>query len=349
MPGRSTLAEHDALATPPPEAAAKEGADAAALEAPAPDAAAPAPAPAPAPEVPDGARGKYADSHRKTVRDYRIGKKKLTVSDLRGRGRGRVNERDGETQFADDQISVDIGTVVGSRSANYKNAYVLVWHTRKGADDRKAADGKALNPKKRSADPTGWIKVGKLPKKARDEIAAFQNKERKAQTRGTGPGHKAATTSLTMTLAPVNPTGITEKFVPRPAPQTPLEAFRIKGGGVDAETGTPSSTPCGNYTKNDRYGETIVGVWNPPGSTGSNGVPNTGSGGIRVFVPIGTTLQICDVAPVQVANFDTAVGTGTSTWVYVTAKINREQLYFWILRSWTFIGADGTDRSGANG
>lgn len=147
----------------------------------------------------------------------------------------------------------------------------------------------------------------------------------------------------------MNPTSITEKFVPRAdSPTAKLEAFRIKGGSVD-DNGDPTSTPCGNYTLNPaRYGQNIVGVWNPPGSTGSNGKPNAGSGGVRVFIPIGKHLELCDVPAIGIDNFDKAVGNGTSTWVYVSCILDGERIYCWVLRRWMFTTTGFADRSGAN-
>jgi hypothetical protein len=365
------IAPHEILATPPSvdehDADAHEEAPTAALraEAPAPDANVQAadattpapgatPAPAPAPKFPTGAVGGLANEHRKSIKDYPV-KKHLTVTDLAGSVRGKTDERTNATQFADGMISIDLSTVIGSRAGGYKNAYVLVWQDRAGRDQdqRKDANGKALNPDNKSADPTGWIKVGKLPKKARDDIKQFQDRDRKKRAKeGTAAGSPAKLLGTTVTVAPTNAHLITDKLVPTNGKI--LEPFRIAGGGIDPETGDPKSTPAGNYTHNPaRYGDNIVGVWNPPGSHGAGGGKNNGSGGIRVFVPLATQLQLCDVAPIVIPNSDTSAGTGQSYWVYVTARINHQQIYFWILHHWEYTTAEAidpqkTDRGGSN-
>jgi hypothetical protein len=298
---------------------------------------------------PDGQIGKLADEHRKTVRDYVL-PKELTVTDLARNARGLTNSRDGGAH-ADGMISVDIGTVVGSAKDGYKNAYVLVWKASKAKGPE--IDPATNEPDRNSGDPTGWVRIGKLPKKARADIAKAQaKKKKKLRTNKAGAGAKAPTTGQTFKIAPVNPTSITEQFIARGEGQSKLEAFRIKGGSV-SENGDPTSTPCGNYTINAaRYGQNIVGVWNPPGSTGSNGKANAGSGGIRVFIPVGKELELCDVAPIIIDNYDTTIGNGSSTWVYVTCRMAGERIYFWMLRSWTFTevaALGGKDRSGQNG
>lgn len=331
--------EPDELALSPEPPAAADDAEPEAHEAPAeraagsvepaaePAAAAPAtaaPVAAAARSQPKGVPGGYAGEHRKEIRSYPFRGKGPTITNTVGESFGKP-DRD-EPKVADGKISVDIATVVGGKASNnYQGGFVLVFHRRGGPVTKD-------NPKRHSGDHTGWVKVAQLPKVAQREIAAFQTTQRKElRIERKAPGHRAALDGKTYTFQISNNRLLVDKADPGHVD------FRIGGG--------KSSTPLANYTLNPpTYGDIIVGCWNPPGS-GAGSTAFIGSGGIRAFLPLGTTLYGCAVADHVVTEQQ---DRGTAKFMYVRAKVNHEDVFMWVLRTWTYTRADGSTASGAN-
>lgn len=206
-------------------------------------------------------------------------------------------------------VSVDIGTVVGGKAPKFLEGWALVFH-------KTYVKVRGKNIRLNSHDHTGWIRVEKLVPRGRKAVAKFQKRLR-AELRNPkkkGSGHVAKVKGGALTFDVQGAETIRDD-----------QAFRIAGGSA--------STPLGNYTHNpDRYGDVIIGVWNPPGS-GADGKRFSGSGGVRAFLKKADdqTFHLCKVAPMIIRDI---TGKGTSTWRYVRAEVNNEQVFCWVLEKW---------------
>jgi hypothetical protein len=245
----------------------------------------------------------YATAHRKEMRNYHF-RAGTTITNTAGTDFGAPNTYAPdkvEGTAADKRtvlhtISVDISTVV--------NGWVLVFHKTHVTHGHHTAS-------LYSGDHTGWIRVRQLPEHARHAIAAFQHAERRRLAHGKGSGHRAPTTGARRTFDITRPETLTD------------DSFLVRGGG--------DTTSIGNYTHRPaRYGDVIIGVWNPPGS-GADGKRFGGSGGIRAFFPLDQKFHLTDVAPMHVAD---VTGTGTSTWRYLAATVGHDWVYCWVLERW---------------
>ena len=207
-------------------------------------------------------------------------------------------------------VSVDLGTAVGFRPGKRgkpPQGFVLAFHKtfiKRG--------GKTIRLD--SNDHTGWIPIAKLGERGQKAGTKVEKKLTETLAKGKGSGHRAPLKDRKPhTFAGANAAVIAGD-----------DAFRIKGGSA--------STPLGNYTVNsERYGDVIIGVWNPPGS-GAGGKRFSGSGGIRAFFPLDQKFFLCDVGGMTVED---TKGTSTSTWRYVYARIQNEPVYCWLLQNWT--------------
>jgi hypothetical protein len=129
---------------------------------------------------------------------------------------------------------------------------------------------------------------------------------------GKGSGHKAKVKGHLHEFHLRKPETITD------------DSFIVQGGGDE--------TSIGNYThRPERYGDVIIGVWNPPGS-GAHGKRFGGSGGIRAFFPLTQKFHVTEVAPMHVHDVS---GNHSSTWRYIAARLNHDTVYCWVLQSWT--------------
>jgi hypothetical protein len=206
-------------------------------------------------------------------------------------------------------ISVDIDTVVG---ANPKTGVVLVFHK-----THAKIHGKTHTVP--SGDRTGWVKVQQLPPKARNKIAHHQHGLRKKLAHGKGSGHRAKLKGKAHQFEITNPDTISADY----------GDFPIRGSSSDG------GTPLGAYTTGPRYGtDVVVGVWNPPGS-GDGHERFGGTGGIRAFLPAtdpNFRFRLTTVPHVTVWD---KKGTHWSKWCYVEARLGGQQIYCWLLQSWT--------------
>lgn len=261
----------------------------------------------------------YATSHRKEMRNYRFKPGTRITNTVPGDEGGTFGPPntyhpeavlDRYRDFLLRTVSVDIGTVVGGKPPRYLDGWVLVFH-------KYVPKGKRKFGKLDTGDHTGWIRVRQLASSAIKSLSAYQDKVRRTLTSGKGSGHAAQVTGGPRKLHPVNHDIIAN---PRSARYF---AFTVLGGSDD--------TNLGNYTlRPERYGNVIVGVWNPPGS-GAGGQRFGGSGGIRAFLPLETRFLLARTAPIEIADRS---GQATSTWHYVRARVNNERIFCWVLQSW---------------
>lgn len=268
----------------------------------------------------------YATSHGKEMRNYRY-RPGTRVTNTVSTAGGVTSEEEGDfgapneykpskvpRRYASqllNTVSVDIGTVVGGKAPRYANGWALVFH--KSFIER----GRGKRVKVDTGDHTGWIRVRQLASSAARALARHQTQVRRELSRGKGSGHQAKVKGSPQTFSIQNEQMLTDEDAKS------FFEFRIQGGS--------DSTPLGNYTlRPARYGDVIIGVWNPPGS-GASGKRFGGSGGIRAFFPLNTSFRLADTGAMQIAD---TTGTGTSTWRYVRAQLNGETIYCWLLQSW---------------
>jgi hypothetical protein len=256
----------------------------------------------------------YAGPHTKeNLRSFRYAKgKPPAVVNLGGESLGTADSR---KNGADGEITIDPGTVVGG--------YVLVFH-------KKFVFEKGKRKKVESYDPTGWARIARLPNRARAAIRTTQKTVRKTLARGKGPGSAAKLAR-----------GAPKSFAPQNAElligKTPAVPFRIKGGSK-----TGDGTSLGGYTPNPDYGTSvIVGTWNPPGATNANGKRYTGSGGVRVFIPVSSPFRLTEAPPQEIQSKDKR---GTARFVYVQAKVAGTKTFSWVMERWEYRGPTGTVR-----
>jgi hypothetical protein len=251
----------------------------------------------------------YATEHRKLMRNYRYEAGAL-IENLAGEDFGAPNTYKPDAVPHAYQakilhtVSVDISTVVGG--------WVLVFHKTyaklPGHKTKKVLSG----------DHTGWIRIHQLPKSAQHAIAHVQHRLRHELAHGKGSGHKAKVKGHLHEFHLRKPETITD------------DSFLVRGGGDE--------TSIGNYThRPSRYGDVIIGVWNPPGS-GAHGKRFGGSGGIRAFFPLTQKFHVTEVAPMHVHD---VTGNHSSTWRYIAARLNHDTIYCWVLQSWTSPSGDG--------
>jgi hypothetical protein len=262
---------------------------------------------------PAEARSAYATRHDKVMRNYRFKTGTLITNTTDTEYRPNRSSKElrklpgNERRTLLNTISVDIGTVIGgSKRDGYASGWVLVFkstHIKRGGKKVKVPSG----------DHTGWIRVNRLAGDARKALAAHQRVVRRRLRQGKGAGHAAPLETKKRRFAVENRTTLWRDT-----------AFMIQGGGGD--------TPLGNYThRPGRYGDVIIGVWNPPGS-GSAAGRFSGSGGIRAFFPLDQEFQLAkDAGAIEIQ--DTS-GRGRSHWRYIGAELNGETIYCWLLERW---------------